>query len=204
MGSDHNRESELQVCARLLRALAHRVRGDLSVITNDLAYIATMVNPAEVERARARCGRISAGLAHMSALSVSDVKAQTPLSEVTRIFGILDGEKSCFGGGRVETSQGLLEHAVVLLRELIGEWDAFLCGETSSESIELLLKARTINDFTGCYASLGSYTVAQVGERFVVEAGLIDLILRDHGWAVAVVCEDHRATIRLTVPSVRE
>lgn len=196
-------ESELQVCARLLRALAHRIRGDLSVITNDLAYIATIVDPGEVERARARCGRISAGLAHLGAISVTATKEVVPLSRALRAFGISETGDDSAGSVQVEIAQGLLEHCALLLRELVGEWDASWRGDRTRESSTLTVHIRATRDFSDKYASLGSFAVAQLGERFVVEAGLIDLILRDHGWPVAVVCEDHRATIRLTIPSVR-
>jgi hypothetical protein len=203
VSSGNDSESELHVCARLLRALAHRIRGDLSVITNDLAYIATIVDPAEVERARARCGRISSGLAHIGALSAHGNREVVPLSWLLRIFGVSEKMEGPPGEAQVQVFRGLLEHAAALLRELVGVWDVTWCGDGASESTTLSLHVRDTRDFSEKYLSLGSFAVAQLGERFVVEAGVIDLILRDHRWAVAVVCEDHRATIRLTIPSVR-
>ena len=54
MSSIAENDSELELCARILRSLAHRVRGDLSVITNELAYIATLVDSEEIKFSRAR------------------------------------------------------------------------------------------------------------------------------------------------------
>lgn len=203
VSSGHDSESELQVCARLLRALAHRIRGDLSVITNDLAYIATIVDPAEVERARARCGRISSGLAHIGALSAHSSQELVPLSWLLRIFGVSEKMEGLPSEAQAQVSRTLLEHVAALLRELVGVWDVSWRDEGASESTTLSLHTREPRDFSEHYLSLGAFAVAQLGERFVVEAGLIDLILRDHRWVVAVLCVDHRATIQLTIPSVR-
>jgi hypothetical protein len=42
----------------LFRALSHLIRGDLSVISNDLSFLATLVPEGEVERAKNRCNSV--------------------------------------------------------------------------------------------------------------------------------------------------
>ena len=203
MANVGDRESELQVSARMLRALAHRIRGDLSVITNDLAYIATVVDPAEVERSRARCHTISAGLAHLGALaSCADTKVSLALGHILKIFGLSAGLDPAKSAEKVAVSQGLIELAALLLRELIGDSECCLDDRMHAEAMAIVIKAHAKSDFEQCYESLGAFAGVELGERFVVEAGIVDLIFRDHGWEVAVVCEDHRTTVRLNIASV--
>lgn len=197
-------ESELQVCARMLRALAHRIRGDLSVITNDLAYIATMVDPAEVERSRARCNKISAGLAHIGTLgSCRDTKTALPFGQILKMFGISQVGAAATADTTVEASQGLVELAVLLLRELIGEADCSCEDQGHAGGMVVVLKSPVMSEFSERYESLGAFAAAQLGERFIVEAGIVDLIFRDHGWVVTVLYEDHRATVRLDLASMK-
>jgi hypothetical protein len=199
-----DRESELRVCAQLLRALVHRIRGDLSVVTNDLAYIATMVGSAEVERSRNRCSAISAGLAHLGTLgSCGDTKEALPLKQVLGIFGISTAPEAIIEGVEVAVSYGLIELAAQLLRELVGKPEGVLedCGD--SNWIAIALRVPAARRFAERYGSLGAFAAAQLGERFIVEAGLLDLIFRDHRWVVAVLCEDHRTTVRLGFASMQ-
>jgi len=200
MGARDDNESELEVCARILRALAHRIRGDLSVVTNDLAYIATLVDPAEVERARARCGRISAGLAHIGALSSAGERSLTPLARVFQIFGVPGAAVNVkLATTEFYASPELLDQAATLLKELVGEWDGVVQGGDDEDSVVLVLRLCQREEFKERYSSVSAFAGAQLGERFVVEAGLIDLIVRDHGWQIAIVCEEERPTIRLMV-----
>lgn len=193
-------ESELQLCARILRALAHRIRGDLSVITNDLAYIATIIDPAEVERSRARCGAISAGLGHFGVLgSCSDEKQVTNLEQLLRSCGLSAAIDFAAAEAAVIVSPGLFELAVSLLRELVGEIDGYFKASKNLGWITIVPRSRRNIEFSERYDSLRTFAAAQLGERFVVEAGLADLIFRDHGWEVAVLCEDQRVKVQISI-----
>ena len=194
--------SELQVCARILRALAHRIRGDLSVITNDLAYIATLVDPSETERARNRCSRISAGLANIGALSSNEAKRPLPVEHALRAFGVSENLDKESSGVSISVAEGLVEHAVDLLRELVGEWESYVQRRNDAKELDLTLRLRHTPTAEIEYTSVGAFTGAQLGERFAVEGGLVDLILRDHRWQVAVVCRDQQTTVRITIPAV--
>ena len=46
----------------LFSALSHLIRGDLSVISNDLSFLSTLVPAGEVERAKNRCNAITTTL----------------------------------------------------------------------------------------------------------------------------------------------
>ncbi|MFN4894956.1 MAG: hypothetical protein ACK5GN_14760 [Pseudomonadota bacterium] len=199
-------QSELYLCARLLRSLAHRVRGDLSVITNDLAYIATVVDPSHVERARNRCGRISEGLGHIGALSEADEKVVVPSTIVLRTLGVAEAESAIGESLGCKVSRKLIESLVQVLREVIGEWKVCVHGSAhcSQEGEPLTVELFSLRsaEFAAEYPSFMAYAEAQLGERLIVEAGLIDLIVRDHQWSMAVGCVDHRVVIRARIPLV--
>jgi hypothetical protein len=168
------------------------------VITNDLAYIATMIDPAEVERSRARCNAISGGLAHLGALgSCCDTKEALALDQLLSIFNVSAPLDAAAARISVVVSEGLVELAARLLRELIGAADGSFVDLGGANRMAIVLQARAASEFSECYGSLGAFAAAQRGERFIVEAGIIDLILRDHGWMVAVACEDRRMVVRL-------
>jgi hypothetical protein len=202
MSTADDNQNELQVCARILRALAHRIRGDLSVITNDLAYIATLVDPSETERARNRCSRISAGLSNIGAMSSSEAKKLLPIEYALRPFGVPGEIAKENRGVRILVADGLIEHAASLVRELVGEWESHIQIKSDAKEVDLILQLRHTPTTETEYVSVGAFAGAQLGERFAVEGGLVDLILRDHGWQVAVVCGDQRATVCITIPTV--
>jgi hypothetical protein len=80
-------ETEFTVCARLLRALSHIVRGDLSVITNDLAYLSAIAPPEELERPRARCASAAATLGKVNIITGSMSLEGVSLSGIVRELG---------------------------------------------------------------------------------------------------------------------
>jgi hypothetical protein len=206
MTDNNSSESELQVCARVLRALAHRIRGDLSVITNDLAYIATVVDPAEVERARSRCSRISTALAHIGTLSGLEARAEDnplmPLSQVLALFGLRVEVPEQLARSKVSVSDALLHNLAHLIRGLLGDWEGCLVDQDqiARDSISLLIRFSKSVDFSERYSSLGSFAAERLGESSVVEAGLIDLILRDLRWSIAIESLNREVTLRLTIP----
>lgn len=191
-------ESELQVCAQILQSLAHRIRGDLSVINNDLAYLATIVDPAEVERSRTRCSAISAVLSHFGALgSYADTKTEIALDKLLKIFCVSAATDTDLERRTVSVSSVLVELAAVLLRELVGGLNGSFEHGDGAIRATIVIKSDMTRDFSEEYGSIAAFAAAQLGERFLVEAGLVDLIFRDHGWVVAVLCTDHRVAVRL-------
>jgi hypothetical protein len=195
--------SELQVCARILRALAHRIRGDLSVITNDLAYIATLVDPSETERARNRCSRISTELAKINLVGSGEELKVTTLGQALRPFGAVDKLCDRISAVEVRVAQATIEQAVALLREIFGTWKSRI--DEYSARLQLTLQLNEMPQVrVGAgraqrteYSSIGDFAHEHLGERCAVEAGVIDLIFSRHGWSVAVRCDEKLVVIEI-------
>lgn len=197
-----DQERELQLCSRMLRSLAHRVRGDLSVITNDLAYMATLVNPSEVERARDRCSLIAVLMASFDALTEVEPKKEISLESLFRLFGISQEVQGAECAGQVKGSDVQLRQAQILMSELLGSWVARRQYAPEHRELIITLELNRSTDVVGAYRSISAFVGRELGERFVVEAGVIDLILRDHGWLVRVVSENNQTRCILTVPGI--
>jgi hypothetical protein len=193
-------DSELDLCARILRSLAHKVRGDLSVITNELAYVATLVDSEEIKFSRARCDKIADALSAVSELVDTGIKARTNLSEVSRIFGVKMPLPE-FDAFSVIASPRLLERLAKTVRDLLGgEYQVGLTANCDSLAI-LRIEARvSLNiDAKKSYSSISAFAADIQGERFVVDAGVADLILRDHQWPVRIDLEDQRVVLTVSV-----
>lgn len=203
MGVRDEDQSELQVCARILRALAHRIRGDLSVITNDLAYIATLIDPNETERARNRCSRISTELAKINLVGSGEELKATTLGQAIRPFGAVDKLGDRISAVEVRVAQATIEQAVALLREIFGTWKLRI--DEHSARLQLTLQ---LNEMPQArveagrvqrteYSSIGDFAHEHLGERCAVEAGVIDLIFSCHGWSVTVRCDEKLVVIEM-------
>lgn len=68
----------------LFRALSHLIRGDLSVISNDLSFLSTLVPEGEVERAKNRCASIISTLHSLQFLK--EAKFQPVETSVHALF----------------------------------------------------------------------------------------------------------------------
>ncbi|MFO0417304.1 MAG: hypothetical protein ACK5Y6_08455 [Pseudomonadota bacterium] len=190
--------TELTICARLLRALAHRVRGDLSVITNDLAYIATMIDPTELERPRSRCSKIAHTLGSLSALGSVGRREVVGAELILEKFLIDKGYQAAVNGHQVEVDLEALGQMVALLRELCGEWRGDV--ELGSDSLECRLRFKEQRQLKASYDTMSDFAAAELGERYVVEGCLIDLIGRDHGWVYQVTQLESEAALTVIVP----
>jgi len=203
MSTGDDNQSELQVCARILRALAHRIRGDLSVITNDLAYIATLVDPSETERARSRCSRISTELAKINLVGSGEELRVATLGQVLRPFGAVDQLDDRISAVEVRVAQATLEQAAALLHEIFGTWKPRI--DECSERVQLTLELNEMPQAkVGAgsaqrteYSSIGDFAHEHLGERSAVGAGVIDLIFSRHGWSVTVRCDEKLVVIEI-------
>ena len=116
------RPTMLRFLAAFANGLSHKMRTPLSVISNDLSYFETKIDPSECERSKRRCRELSELLKE---LSLSNIETQTSLdcqilveTLTTRGAGVA-GSPSC-----TLTSLGdSLLHAFVLLDEFLAELD---------------------------------------------------------------------------------
>jgi hypothetical protein len=200
MSSIAENDSELELCARILRSLAHKVRGDLSVITNELAYIATLVDSEEIKFSRARCDKMADTLSAISELVDTGIKARTNLSEVARIFGVTRSRPE-FDTFFVTASPRLLERLVKAVRDILGAGYQVEVTDSGDSLAILRVEARVTNHVgvKKSYSSISAFTADILGERFVVDAGVADLILRDHQWPARIDLEDRSVVLTISV-----
>lgn len=192
-------DSELELCARLLRALSHRIRGDLAVVTNDLVYLSSLVDPVELERPRVRCETIASLLSPLGLLSSTSPHQPTSVLSLSEILG-LTLDRSVDPSRSVLLRAVLLRQAGQLLRQILGPWTGVVLEEnTVSRAISCNLRFQEARSLRRSYSSVGRMAAAELGERFVVEACLIDLILRDHRWSVEFSCLDEQLACTLIV-----
>ncbi len=191
-------ESELELSARLFRALTHRIRGDLSVITNDLAYLSAVVDPSELERPRARCGQIATTLAALSALSKSSGQESIALREVLTLFNLPTEASHAL----VAVDKGLASEAVALTRALVGGWKSARMLVEQPEKIRVFLVGLGVDQLKQSYGSISAFASSELGEKSVVEGCVADIIFREHGWAIEIGVVDGAATVRCDIPVV--
>ncbi len=193
-------DSELELSSRLLRALSHRIRGDLSVVTNDLVYLSSVVDPAELERPKARCANIAASLASLGSLTSSTKRERSRCSLLAEIL-LLKLDPSVDPEREVCIDKTRLQDAVRLLRQLLGSWSGVIrVGVGGREDLECSIRFERTSTLQEVYSSVGRLAAAELGERFVVEGCLIDLIVRDHSWLVRFSRKDDSLVGTITVP----
>lgn len=194
-------DSETELCSRLLRALAHRIRGDLSVVTNDLSYISTLIDPAEVERSQERCRKIASELGVLRVLTGGFEMQADALSVVLRHFGIYHAQSPHYVNCRVSLDEEVLKQTVVMIRELLGSWSSFIeeaHGESSGVSI--CLEWRPCEYILESVSSFSAGISPCIGERGVVPAVLVDLVFRAFGWSTEMFGDGDTLTLEVFIP----
>jgi hypothetical protein len=197
-------ESEFTVCARLLRALSHIVRGDLSVVTNDLTYLSTIAPPEELERPRARCASAAATLAKVNIITGSMLFDGIPVPTlVHELGGSLVVENALVRGDSSkltwlgQTLRGLLGTMTVRsVARAPGERFVFECDAPRSADRG---RARRVAGLAR-YGSVGDYASRELGEREVVEASLVDLVFHGFDWELDLLSDETGVTLRIKVP----
>jgi len=193
-------ESEFTIFGRFSRAFSHVVRGDLSVITNEVSYLATQMPSEELGRVRNRCSQMAATISKIAGLQ-SDV-ATTPLGvdAAARIFGVaLEGR----GEAVVSLDCVKIERLASILRQMMPPSDAPWMAAGVDRSV--LTLSRSIQDFQGIgsrYASWSSFASKELGERSVIDAVVADLIMRAHGWRLAIESSPEGLRCSLFIPLI--
>jgi hypothetical protein len=196
-------DSEFELTTRLLRSLAHRIRGDLSVITNDLVYLASCYGSEEIERPQARCESIAASLGMVNLLTSGGERERVGVDVVERVLrlSVTDTEE-------IVSSFSLhverMKHAMRFMYDLLGPWEGTIRALESSRGI-VTCRFRFLKrgSLTKYYSALSELAEAELGEKFVVEATLFDLILRDHDCSFCFE-SDGKATVCTVLIGVSE
>lgn len=193
-------ESEFTIFSRFSRAFSHVVRGDLSVITNEVSYLATQMPSEELGRVRNRCSQMAATISKIAGLQTEISTTNIGADAAARIFGAALERTA---DGVVSLDGVKIERLASSIRQMLPPSDAPWTAEFSSMSG--LTLSRTIRGFQGVgarYASWSSFASKELGERSVIDAVVADLIMRAHGWRLALESTPHELRCFLFIPLV--
>lgn len=193
-------ENEFTIFGRFSRAFSHVVRGDLSVITNEVSYLATQMPSEELGRVRNRCAQMAATISKIAGLQSDVATTLLGASAVARIFGAsLDG----VGDDVVALDCVKIERLASSIRQMFPASDAAWMAECSGKDV--LTLSRSIPNFQGAgsrYASWSSFASKELGERSVIDAIVADLIMRAHGWRLALESSPQELRCTIVLPLV--
>lgn len=194
-------ESEFSIFSRFSGAFSHVVRGDLSVITNEISYLATKMPPEELGRVRNRCSQIAATVSKIAGLQSDISLSPVSADAIARAFGaILQPSSPEF----IAIDAVKVERLASSLRQILPYGDASWRAEMSEGDAAVLhLHLPQYKGLRAQYGSWSSFASKELGERSVVDAVVADLISRAHGWTVAIdSSEGLRCMMRLPLVAI--
>lgn len=188
-------QDSVELFSRFSKALAHLIRGDLSVVSSELRYLAGLVGDDEVALARKRCTAIAQTMSMISSGYISGVQEEISVEELAEAFGIdCDAHEVA-----VVCERARLLHCVGELQSLFGDWRGdILCDGTVR--IKLSFVQRPASTAEGEYRSISAYVARKVGDGDVLQSVLVDCFLYSQGWEVQLVHSEGALSVSLTVP----
>jgi len=177
-------ESELLIFSRFSRALVHVVRGDLSVITNEVSYLATQMPSEELGRVRNRCSQMAATISKIAGLH-SELSLTVVGSEaIARSFGALVSSGDL---GSIAVDIIKLERLASSIRQMLPMVDtAWTARRNGSQGLLLSLVVPGHAGQSVRYVTWSKFASQELGERSVIDAVVADLIMRAHGWKLDI------------------
>ena len=178
-------ESELILFSRFSRAFTHSMRGDLSVITNELSYLATKLPAGELDRASNRCCQMASTISKIAGLQSESLVETISIADLSRMFGarnlVLDEGRRY----RIDRMRG--ERLSLMLRYLLGEASqGSLAVSEAKSGLSLTLLGEGPEGPPRLYGSWSSFSSQERGERYVIEGVVADLLTRGVGWVVSI------------------
>ena len=193
-------ESELAIFSRFSRAFSHVVRGDLSVITNEVSYLATSMPSEELARVRNRCSQIAATVSKIAGLR-SEI-ATTPLG-IDEAAGIFGARLRSSTSEMVSVDRVKVERLASIVRQMFADADTPWIAEWSSEyGLVLSIRVPKSPGQIRRYASWSSFAAGELGERAVIDAVVADLIMRAHEWRLGIELEERLIACRICIPPI--
>ncbi len=191
-------ESEVAIFSRFSRAFSHVVRGDLSVITNEVSYLATRMPCEELARVRNRCAQIAATVSKIAGLKSDIAFEPITAEEAARIFG---ARLSPGASGVVSLDRVKIERLASIVRHLFGDGDLPWSAEWSEEfGLSLSIRVCKPSGPARRYSSWSSFAAGELGERAVIDAVVADLIMRAHEWRLVVGVEEWCVACHIFIP----
>ena len=202
-GETTRAESELSIFSRFSRAFSHVVRGDLSVITNEVSYLATTTPSDELGRVRNRCSQIAATISKIAGLQSDLSLALVGADSVARTFGVTIPNTS---RDTVAIDAVKIERLASIIRQMIPRGDLSWTGQpVEAGYVVFSLHLPAHPGLGGRYGSWSSFAAKELGERSVIDAVVADLIMRAHGWSVGIESKDGlRCVMRVPLASAEQ
>ncbi|MEN9844917.1 MAG: hypothetical protein RIS36_64 [Pseudomonadota bacterium] len=193
-------ESELAIFSRFSTAFSHVVRGDLSVITNEVSYLTTTMPSEELGRVRNRCSQIAATVSKIAGVSGEMAPTLFGVAQVAAIFGArLDSSPA----EKISLDRGKIERLVSSIREIFGDTQTLWTAEWSTEhGLSLCLKIPSSQGQIRRYTSWSSFAAGELGERAVIGAVVADLIMRAHDWRLGIELDERCISCGVFIPAV--
>lgn len=193
-------ESELAIFSRFSGAFSHVVRGDLSVITNEVSYLATTMPSEELGRVRNRCSQIAATVSKIAGLRGEIAPTSVGVDEVAAIFGArLDSSSS----ETISLDRVKIERLASSIRQIFADADTAWIAEWSSENgLSLSLRIPNSRGQTRSYGSWSSFAAGELGERAVIDAVVADLIMRAHEWRLGIELDERSISCGVFIPAM--
>ena len=193
-------ESELAIFSRFSTAFSHLVRGDLSVITNEVSYLATTMPSEELGRVRNRCSQIAATVSKIAGLRGEMSPTPLGVDEVAAIFGARLGSSP---SETISLDRVKIERLASSIRQIFADADTPWIAEWSSENgLSLFLRIPNSRGQTRRYASWSSFAAGELGERAVIDAVVADLIVRAHEWRVGIELDERCLSCGVFIPAM--
>jgi hypothetical protein len=178
-------ESELALFSRFSRAFTHSMRGDLSVITNELSYLATKLPSGELDRASNRCSQMASTISKIAGLQSEALAESISIEDLSVMFGARNIVRDERREYRIDRMRG--ERLALMLRYLFGEpYQASLAVSDTHNGLCLTLVGDGPGGRPRLYRSWSSFSSQEKGERYVVEGVVADLLTRAFGWTVSI------------------
>lgn len=193
-------ESEFTIFGRFSRAFSHVVRGDLSVITNEVSYLATQMPSEELGRVRNRCSQMAATISKIAGLQSDVAMTNLGVDAAARIFGAVLAPQ---GDDVVSLDCVKIERLASSIRQMVPTADAPWRAEYAAPNMLTLSSA--VQGFQGLgarYGSWSSFASKELGERSVIDAVVADLIMRAHGWSLSLESSSQALRCVLFIPLV--
>lgn len=195
-------DSEFTVFSRFSQAFSHVVRGDLSVITNELSYLATRYPTEDLSRVRNRCAQMAATISKIAGLESSARLTQSSTTDIARIFSAI---VSTLDDARVlQLDMVKVERFASIVRAMLGgastEWRAHGGSGSHNESFALSFSCSRVGGAERVYSSWSEFASKLLGERSVIDAVVADLIMRAHGWSVSIETRSGGVTGQILIP----
>lgn len=193
-------ESEVAIFSRFSRAFSHVVRGDLSVITNEVSYLATSMPCEELGRVRNRCAQIAATVSKIAGLKSEMSSEPMVAGQAAAIFGARLTPDAL---GMVSLDRVKIERLASIVRHLFGDGDVPWSAEWSEQfGLALSIRVPKPSGLVRRYSSWSSFAAGELSERAVIDAVVADLIMRAHEWRLAIDVEDRCVACHIFIPPV--